>query len=237
MVNTELTPTIIESMLHVQDGLNIVTMGEAWWKGKKDWNTAIFVECAEGIDHLGWKWWSKQEQNIPAAKVEAIDILHFALSRFLQTAYFNRGIGPRDVVAHEQMAMYLQMRNEVIAMGGKVISPVSISSIELFRLCGALAASDRETLPTIFSITDSLGMSACEVANLYRQKAMLNYFRQMHGYREGTYIKVWHREDWERPLEDNDVMQSLAHSIDWSHGNAADQLYAKLDEVYLSIVR
>jgi hypothetical protein len=51
----------------------------------------------------------------------------------------------------------------------------------------------------------------------------LNRFRQDHGYKEGTYIKVWNGE------EDNVVMlDTMAKNPEYG----VDELYSALEEVY-----
>ena len=52
-----------------------------------------------------------------------------------------------------------------------------------------------------------------DLNELYRQyigKNTLNFFRQDHGYKEGTYIKVWHGK------EDNEVLANLVNVLDVS---------------------
>lgn len=34
----------------------------------------FWTECAELMDHIGWKWWKKQEIDIEQAQIELIDI-------------------------------------------------------------------------------------------------------------------------------------------------------------------
>lgn len=48
------------------------------------WYRAMWTECAELMDHIGWKWWSKQELDINQAEMELVDIWHFGLSDILQ---------------------------------------------------------------------------------------------------------------------------------------------------------
>ena len=58
---------------------------------------------------------------------------------------------------------------------------------------------------------------------LYWEKLFLNQFRQDHGYKEGSYIKVWNGN------EDNVVMVSLLEKMD---DVSFDDLYSKLKEEY-----
>lgn len=50
---------ILEKMIKRQEEVNIVAMGENWYKLGLDWRLAISQEAAELIDSFDWKWWSK----------------------------------------------------------------------------------------------------------------------------------------------------------------------------------
>ncbi len=58
---------------------------------------------------------------------------------------------------------------------------------------------------------------------LYVGKNILNQFRQDHGYKEGSYIKLWNGE------EDNVVMQRI---LDTNDAISPDELYIALEEAY-----
>jgi hypothetical protein len=64
-----------------------------------------------------------------------------------------------------------------------------------------------------------------ELYRLYVGKNILNRFRQDHGYKEGTYIKIWQGE------EDNVVMQRI---LEKSENIAPQELYALLKNAYSS---
>jgi hypothetical protein len=77
-----------------------------------------------------------------------------------------------------------------------------------------------------FSCAVECGLSAEELYKFYIGKNILNGFRQDHGYKEGTYIKVWQGK------EDNDVMMAL---LDEDSTLGAHGLYTKLSEAYAKI--
>ncbi|TNF45193.1 MAG: dUTPase, partial [Epsilonproteobacteria bacterium] len=54
-------------------------------------------------------------------------------------------------------------------------------------------------------------------------KNILNQFRQDHGYKEGTYIKIWNGE------EDNVTMQRV---LEANEDVSPDELYQALEEAY-----
>ena len=45
---------------------------------------AICVERAEMLEHVGLKWWKKQDGELAQVKLELVDIWHFALSEMLR---------------------------------------------------------------------------------------------------------------------------------------------------------
>ena len=67
------------------------------------------------------------------------------------------------------------------------------------------------------------GLSFNWLQKLYIGKNCLNQFRQDHGYKEGTYIKVWNGS------EDNVVMVKL---LEMMENVSFDELYSKLKEEY-----
>ena len=54
-----------------------------WRENGYAYYRAIWVECAEMLDHFGWKWWKKQDADIDQVKLELVDIWHFGLSEML----------------------------------------------------------------------------------------------------------------------------------------------------------
>ena len=78
----------------------------------------------------------------------------------------------------------------------------------------------------LFDFFELVRMSKLDIETLYRLyvgKNILNQFRQDHGYKEGSYIKVWNGE------EDNVVMKRI-----WEESGSLtpDALYAKLKGAY-----
>jgi len=74
----------INQMLSMQDAMNS-RVSETWRSNGYEWYRAIWVECAEMLDHHGWKWWKHQEIDIAQVQLELVDILHFGLSLRLIT--------------------------------------------------------------------------------------------------------------------------------------------------------
>jgi hypothetical protein len=71
-------------------------------------------------------------------------------------------------------------------------------------------------------------MDLDELFRQYVGKNTLNFFRQDHGYKEGSYIKIWNGE------EDNEILASLVNTLDTSATDFQKQLYSALEEKYPS---
>lgn len=223
----------ILSMLTIQDELNRLTIGPCWREQHLDWTLAIFVECAEGIEHLAWKWWKKQEVNLKAAQLEVIDIHHFVLSNLLHVMPF----GTLEGIADEEHESSYMHRVAPMHFHGDKYEIDALEPIALFKLIGAQAGANYADLGLIFALGEKLGMTPQEQYKLYCAKAVLNTFRQKNGYKEGTYKKIWKAEegvmaDQVHHYEDNDFLQSIIGAIDFSKSNAPEELYSALQLRY-----
>ena len=69
-----------------------------------------------------------------------------------------------------------------------------------------------------------------ELHTRYVGKNVLNFFRQDHGYKEGSYIKVWHGK------EDNEHLVEVVAELDHSSVTFKDELYTALQSRYPSEV-
>jgi len=81
------------------------------------------------------------------------------------------------------------------------------------------------------AFADCMRLMDMDLDELFRQyvgKNTLNFFRQDHGYKDGTYIKVWHGE------EDNEVLARLVNSLDAGAEDFQQQLYQALKVQYPS---
>jgi len=197
----------ISQMLDMQNAMNS-RVSETWRDNNYEWYRAIWVECAEMLDHHGWKWWKHQEIDVPQVQLELVDIFHFGLSLRLMT-----GANLNDIV--NQLAQELTEK-----------TAESDFKIALENL--ASAAVTNKTFDAV-ALADCMRLMNMDLDELFRQyvgKNTLNFFRQDHGYKEGSYIKIWNGE------EDNEVLANLVNSLDASAADFQQQLYAALEEKY-----
>lgn len=201
------------NMLTMQNSMN-TRVHEDWPNQNFEWYRALWIECGELIEHFGYKWWKKQNPDLPQVQLEVIDIWHFGLS-----ALFGEG------KSIEAMATEIEQEIEAYQPSGTGVREAT----------EALALHALEThgfSPSKFwdlMIASELDFDALYTA--YVGKNVLNFFRQDNGYKDGSYIKNWSgREDNEHLVE---VMAALDHSAE----NFAEQVYAALDSRYKDLAR
>jgi len=97
-----MNPQQIKIMLELQDSMNTKVNAD-WQTQGFEWYRAIWVECAELLDHYGWKWWKKQSPDTEQVALELIDIWHFGLSILLQS-----GTKPELIVAQVQSQLVIE---------------------------------------------------------------------------------------------------------------------------------
>jgi len=217
-------------MLMLQQQLNDATNGTGWENGltkngkQIDWRRCIYLEAAELIESYPWKHWknidaSPDYENI---KIEAVDIWHFVMSEALRLYKVNT-LGNIDDLA---AAISAQEGYKQIS---KSKEPATLSEYEEIALVedflkSLFVGDSVETLVSkFFIVARHSGLDLDSLYALYIGKNILNQFRQDHGYKEGSYIKLWNGQ------EDNVAMQEiLAKDPEIS----PEILYSRLETVY-----
>ena len=179
-----------------------------WKEQGYEYYRAIWVECAEMLDHFGWKWWKNQEPDIDQVKLELVDIWHFALSELIRSDQLDESLG-----AELANVEPIDSTPEIFR---KAIESLAISSLQSrsFKMSDFTYAM--RTLP----------MDLKELFALYVGKNVLNRFRQDHGYKEGSYRKLW------AGREDNEHLIEILESISVEPEEMFDMLYQQLEQRY-----
>ena len=220
----------ILQMLQLQQQLNDNTNGFGWENGVTkngkiiDWKRCAYLECAELIESYPWKHWksidaSPDFENI---KIESVDIWHFVMSLALQE-YKNNNLGSIEQLAQDitKVSNYEEFT--------KPITPTTKDNYEqiecIEELIKALFCGESTTtiIERFFSVAMQSSLNLDTLYKLYIGKNILNQFRQDHGYKEGTYIKVWDGK------EDNVAMQSI---LEQNPNITPKELYEKLKKRY-----
>ncbi|WP_370978828.1 dUTP diphosphatase [Agaribacterium sp. ZY112] len=171
------------TMLELQDAMNTKVNAD-WREAGNAWYRAIWVECAELLDHYGWKWWKAQEPDIEQVELELIDIWHFGISIALEQSS-----------NYEALAQELESKLFVDETKGDFRE-----SLELFAL--NTLQSKAFDVAGFAGLMRLAGLDFDSLFTRYVAKNVLNIFRQDHGYKEGSYIKLWAgKEDNEHLME------------------------------------
>lgn len=199
------------NMLTMQDRMNR-RVHEHWTSQNFEWYRAAWIECGELMDHYGYKWWKKQDEDLEQVRLEVIDIWHFGMSALFGPersiediagaiaqeldGFEPRGLGVRE--ATEELAMHcLQTRS---------FSPA--------RFWELMLAS---------------GLDFDSLYTAYVGKNVLNFFRQDHGYKDGSYVKNW------AGREDNEHLVELVESLDSTAADFDTQVYNALERRYQEV--
>lgn len=209
--------TQIATLLQLQYNMN-AKVNPDFVNAGYEWLRAVVVEGGEALEHHGWKWWKKQVMDREQLAIELVDILHFYLSHVIVA---NRGDMESAVAAiHNQLgSTYAQ---DGISFDGAYRSFNGQDTLEKIELVVGLAVARRLSFPLLGRLFADVGMSWDDAYRAYVGKNVLNFFRQDHGYKDGSYVKVWNGR------EDNEHMVDLAATLDMSAEGAADTLYQLL---------
>ena len=217
-------------MLTLQQQLNDATNGTGWENGltkngkQIDWRRCIYLEAAELIESYPWKHWknidaSADYENI---KIEAVDIWHFVMSEALRLYK----IQSQGTIADLAEALRQQEGYEAFSAGQTPAHTdpyQEIAVVEDFVKALFCDAPVEVLVSKFFAVAACSGLTLDTLYQLYIGKNILNTFRQDHGYKEGSYTKIWHHK------EDNVVMQEILYS---QSDISPEALYAALEEAY-----
>lgn len=209
---------ILEQMMKTQNDVNILTRGETWKDQNLDWRLAISQETAELIDSVDWKWWKHTKVDIDNAKIEIVDIWHFTLSMMIEEE-----IKVDDIMFEKFDA--LTKTGEVSVTSGK------FEIIKHFKNINRMAANNKPALEiadALLMAAGKIGMSLDDITKIYFGKAVLNEFRQLNGYADGTYNKEWDG------FEDNEIMLDIIKTMSYDE-SFNENLSSALTERYMLI--
>lgn len=191
-------------MLRLQDEMNC-RVDPDWLARDRAWYRAVWIECAELMEHYGgWKWWKASAPDLEQALLEVVDIWHFGLSMRIDAARDHAAAAAR-IVAEWQAPL---------------ASRGFLRDVE--ALAGAALAEQRFLVAAVPGLLGALGSDFDALHRSYVGKNVLNLFRQDHGYREGSYRKLW------AGREDNAHLVELLAGLDSDAPGFREQLYAAL---------
>ena len=196
------------TMLTMQDKMNQKVHAE--WIGQHfEWYRAIWIECGELVEHYGYKWWKKQVPDMDQVKLEVIDIWHFGMSTL-----FTEG------KTREQIAELMVAELDGYQYQGQEVRHATES------LAADTLITKSFSVRLFWDLLNSVEMSFDDLYQQYVGKNVLNFFRQDHGYKEGSYIKQW------QGREDNEHLVEILQQLDSQSADFKNDVYQALAERY-----
>jgi dimeric dUTPase (all-alpha-NTP-PPase superfamily) len=198
------------TMLELQNDMN--TKVHAQWQTQNfEWYRAIWVECAELLDHWGWKWWKKQNPDIGQIALELVDIWHFGLSIMLLKGNSAESIAEQVTEAFARPQETGDFRVDLEDFTEYTLASKGFDAVRFAKLM------------------QGIEMDFEQLYVGYVGKNVLNFFRQDNGYRDGSYQKQWGGK------EDNEHLVEIVAQLDTSASDFKDQLYARMLATYKAL--
>ena len=196
----------IKEMLDLQNKIN-EKVHPHWREQNFEWYRAIWVECAELLDHYGWKWWKKQSPNQAQIELELVDIWHFGLSILLSNYDNEKSISliSEGMIDQRGSGKFRENLEDFTS------NTLQTRSFDLKRFN---------------QVMNDVGLTFEKLYVGYISKNVLNSFRQDKGYQAGTYIKDW------GGIEDNEYLIRLASKMDPKSENFSSELYTLMEKEY-----
>ncbi len=194
-------------MLDMQDAMN-AHVNPDWRNAGNAWYRAIWTECAEMLDHYGWKWWKHQQPDLDQVRLELVDIMHFAMSDYLLQGDDNEAVAARIEAELGDPRQSNDIRAAIEAMAQSTIAEQSMHFSDFANIMRLIE------------------MDFDQLYRMYVGKNVLNFFRQDHGYRQGSYIKTWDGR------EDNEHLAELLLQLDSASASFRDDVYRGLEARY-----
>jgi len=210
----------IKQMFELQKDLNDETNGTIWTEGATkegriiSWHRCIYMEAAEAIDSFNWKHWKniEGEHDWDNARVELVDIWHFIMSEGIHIGDTGYAEAFLEVEPDKEPD-----GEKLVEIFEKIVAASSQSCVDHTENKFHLVVN------LFFEALKTIGMDVPELYKRYMVKNQLNRFRQDHGYKDGTYIKMWDA------AEDNVI---AFHIMEEHPDLTPEQLYNKLEKEY-----
>jgi hypothetical protein len=199
------------AMLELQQQLNDATNGLGWENGITkegkviNWRRCITMESAEMIDSFGWKHWKSIAQPTDYAnlQIEIVDVWHFVMSLVLEFSHKSKAESMEELAQRiAQTPEYKKLQgDDSLPFGADDVLMMKIENVMRLSLIPISPEMIGALIEEFFELSYLGALTLDELYRLYVGKNILNQFRQDHGYKEGSYIKIWNG------LEDNVVMK------------------------------
>lgn len=207
----------IFKMLQLQNEINIHVDGKDWIEQGRPYYRAAWMEAAELLDHVGWKWWKKIISDMAQAQMELVDIWHFAMSDWIKVG---APINLSDIFTPE----VCQHIADSINNPDDINDIHFVYKIERFiNNCITNMAIDIQQTTLLFKDVD---LNVDALYKMYIGKNALNHFRKDNGYATGEYDKIWFGK------EDNVHLANILNSMTGDSDTFYDEVYDSLVMMY-----
>lgn len=218
---TILSSNHAQLMLTMQSKMNSKICAD-WVKEDFPYLRAVIIEGAEAIEHHGWKWWKKQQCDTAQLQMEVVDIWHFILSAILIKTGNNQDIAMQLLLSVNDK----QDGCHQIEFDGKIYQLPALSLLAKLELLIGVSVSRRIELELFSALLRDCKMDWGGLFRQYVGKNVLNFFRQDHGYKDGSYLKEWHGK------EDNEHLVDVMNYLDPRDPLYPEKLYQLLEARY-----
>jgi hypothetical protein len=215
--------------LQLQDEIN-KRINKKWTKERteEDFFRAIWLETAELMEELPWKWWKRVETDYDNLQIEVVDIFHFLLSLILLKHYkVDKKDLYRDYVDIAISLFFYGLENsKKLSINELIVKTETLVKQALSGNDMGLILTFAEIVNTVFEDRSlKTHFEAKEQATalqspendarhpfnqmymLYIGKNILNRIRQEKGYKTGVYKKVING------LEDNKYLTQVIKQV------------------------
>ena len=205
----------ISNMLEMQHRMN-TRVHDQWIDQGFEWYRAVWIECGELMDHVGYKWWKKQVPDMEQVRLEVVDIWHFGMSALFKPDSTVEALAQE--IASAWVGQEAQDNDAEMDVGRVHAATESLAQDAL--------ASKSFSVPLFAELMNACSLSPEQLYRHYVGKNVLNFFRQDHGYQEGTYVKLW------QGREDNEHLSELLESLDDTDPEFPGAVYQALSARY-----
>ena len=209
---------MVAEMLRLQDSFNQV-VNPQWRQAGYGWARAVWVECGELMDHVGYKWWKASQPDREQCLLEIVDIWHFVMSHEMTLAKEEQVCN--DVIQILEFARSQPARDWTDEQRRQCIDRLAM------RSAAFSAGEGASVLLEFWELASAFDLSLQDLFCRYIGKNALNRFRQLNGYKEGRYVKIWNGR------EDNQVLSDvLQECLSQGGDGLLDRVLAALQPHY-----
>lgn len=157
-------------------------------------------------------------------RMELVDIWHFILSVSIEHKHGNVALAKLEMLSE------LSLHQKSVQFDNIYYVLTQLNLLEKLDLLVGLATAKRTSLALFDSLLIDCGMDWNALFKQYVGKNVLNVFRQDHGYKLGTYLKVWDGR------EDNEHLIEVLAATDPNSSDVRNTLYESLKTKYTAAI-